>query len=119
MRTICFLFIHFAYLQQLVHSSSGKFYIYDDWPNELNDVWPPENTILKADAGYSHEFRGNNGAGLAINRSLGMFQTWQFSLYKLLINRMLHSSHRTMNPSEANAFIIPFDLGIVLHFTLL
>ena len=46
----------------LVHSKK-YFYIYE-WPNELQDVYPPPGAILDPHASYSHEFYENNGAGM-------------------------------------------------------
>ena len=46
------------------------------------------------------------------NSDLGLFQTWQFSLYKNTFARLRTSKARTLDPKEASAFIIPFDLGV-------
>jgi len=46
------------------------------------------------------------------NSDLGLFQTWQFSLYKNTMARLRTSKSRTFDPEEASAFIIPFDLGV-------
>lgn len=110
---LLFFVVCVAYYILGIHS--GKFYIYDDWPPELEDVYPPSSAQLAAKSGYSHEFRGNNGAGVMLDRSLGMFQTWQFALFKLLMARLRTSSRRTFNATEATAFIIPFDLGVHSH----
>lgn len=42
---------------------------------------------------------------------IGYFSTWQFSLYKNALARLRSSEHRTLDPSKATAFIIPFDIG--------
>jgi hypothetical protein len=86
------------------------FYIYD-WPSYLDDVWPPPNATLHPKSGYDHGFYNNRGAGNAISPDVGLFQTWQFSLYKNLIARLKTSEFRTKDPSKASAFIVPFDLG--------
>jgi hypothetical protein len=62
------------------------FYIYD-WPPFLDDVWPPQNSTLHVKSGYDHGFYANRGAGKAISPDVGLFQTWQFSLYKNLMAR--------------------------------
>lgn len=87
------------------------FYIYE-WPDSLDDVWPPVNQTLHRKSGYDHDFRDNYGAGKLLDRDLGLFQTWQFSLYRNVINRLRLSDHRTRDPSKATSFIIPFDLGV-------
>ena len=93
--------------------SKSLFYIYE-WPSYLDDVWPPQNATLHAKSGYDHGFYANRGAGRAIAPDVGLFQTWQFSLYKNLMARLRTSEFRTKDPSKATAFVVPFDLGISL-----
>ena len=93
-----------------VHSKKF-FYIYD-WPEYIDDVWPPMDGPLHEKSAYNHDFRPNNGAGRMLNSEFGLFQTWQFSLYKNVMARMRTSEYRTLDPAEASAFIIPFDLGV-------
>ncbi len=88
-----------------------KFYIYD-WPAYIDDVWPPKGGQLHNRSAYSHDFRGNNGAGRALDADIGLFQTWQFSLYRNAMARLRTSEHRTLDPKEATSFVIPFDLGV-------
>lgn len=88
-----------------------KFYIYD-WPFYIDDVWPPAGTKLPNNTAYYHGFRPNNGAGEMLHADQGLFQTWQFSLYKNIMARLKVSEHRTLKPEEATAFIVPFDLGV-------
>ena len=93
--------------------SKSLFYIYE-WPSYLDDVWPPQNGTLHKKSGYDHGFYANRGAGKAIAPDVGLFQTWQFSLYKNLMARLRTSEFRTKDPSMASAFVIPFDLGELL-----
>lgn len=90
--------------------SKSYFYIYE-WPSFMDDVWPPPNATLHTKSGYDHGFYANRGAGVAIDSNVGLFQTWQFSLYKNLMARLRTSEFRTRDPSKATAFLIPFDLG--------
>ncbi len=89
----------------------GSFFIYD-WPDYINDVWPPMNSTLNPNSSFSHNFRGNNGAGQAVDPSIGYFSTWQFSMYQLTMARLRASPYRTLNPAEAMTFIVPFDIGV-------
>lgn len=59
-----------------------KFFIYE-WPPELSDVYPPLSANLDEDTSYDHAFNRNGGAGKSLNSANGLFQTWQFSLYKV------------------------------------
>lgn len=88
-----------------------KFFIYE-WPKEYGDVYPDAASPLVADSPYNHGFRSNSGAGDLLDPSLGLFQTWQFSLYANVMSRLLVSRHRTRNASLATSFIIPFDAGV-------
>ena len=98
-------------LSEVLSSPDKFFYIYE-WPSYLDDVWPPENATLHVKSGYDHGFRPNRGAGRAIAPEWGLFQTWQFSLYRNLMARLRTSTRRTRDPSKAVAFIIPFDAGV-------
>jgi hypothetical protein len=86
------------------------FYIYE-WDDELADVYPPPGSKLDPKASYAHEFYANGGYGELVDGSSGMFATWQFSLFKNLMARLRVSDRRTMDPSKASAFIIPYDGG--------
>ncbi len=109
--SILFLFLFaFVNIFQLT-CAQNKFYIYE-WPDYFSDVWPPLNAPLVNDTPYSHNFRSNySGVGEILDPDLGYFSTWQFALYKLTLARLRVSEHRTMDPSKATSFLIPFDMG--------
>lgn len=67
------------------HNSTSPrlFYIYD-WPAEFADVYPPLSVILDNETSYDHQFNYNNGAGKLLLGDIGLFQTWQFSLFKVI-----------------------------------
>jgi len=73
---------------------TARFYIYD-WPPQLADVYPPMNTTLDKKSKYDHSFNENNGAGKLLVPELGLFQTWQFSLFKNVFSRLRTSKYRT------------------------
>jgi hypothetical protein len=87
------------------------FYIYD-WPKKLRDVYPPQNATLHNTTSYHHDFGKNDGFGRTISRELGVFETWQFSLFKNIMARLRVSEHRTLDSTEASTFIIPYDMGV-------
>ena len=91
--------------------SSQYFYIYE-WPNNLQDVYPPPGAQLDGNAAYSHDFYDNGGAGKMVDGDSGMFVTWQFSLFKNLMSRLRVSEYRTRDPTKASAFIVPYDAGV-------
>jgi hypothetical protein len=90
---------------------NGFFYIYE-WDLELHDVYPPPNSTLHPQSSYDHAFYDNRGAGKLLVPELGLFQTWQFSLYKNVLSRLAASRYRTRDPSKADVFIVPFDAGV-------
>lgn len=97
----------------LASATSGKyFYIYDDWPLELQDVYPPPGATLDPKASYSHDFYENNGFGKILDGDIGMFSTWQFSLFKNVMARLRTSDRRTLDPAKASAFVVPYDAGV-------
>jgi hypothetical protein len=70
------------------------FYIYE-WHKDLDDVWPPAGAKLHPKSGYNHDFRDNYGSGKLLDEDVGLFQTWQFSLYKVVMSRLRVSQYRT------------------------
>ena len=87
------------------------FYIYP-WPKYMGDVYPISDAVLDRETVYEHAFNENSGAGQHLNQEIGLFQTWQFSLFKNIMSRLVASKYRTRDPSKATAFIIPFDAGV-------
>lgn len=75
------------------------FYIYD-WPKDLGDVYPPPGAVLDKTSKYDHAFYDNHGAGELLVPDHGLFQTWQFSLYKNVMSRLAVSKYRTRCSSD-------------------
>lgn len=75
-------------------NADAFFYIYD-WPADLGDVYPPAGAVLDKNSKYDHSFNENNGAGELLVPDVGLFQTWQFSLYKNVLSRLAVSKYRT------------------------
>eukprot|EP01038_Epipyxis_sp_PR26KG_P004344 gene4344-6147_t len=94
-----------------IEKEKKYFYIYE-WPDEMDDPWPPLGGKLIPKSGYRHEFRGNNGAGSILNADVGLYNTWQFSLYRNMMARLRVSEYRTRDPEKATSFILPYDIGI-------
>ncbi len=102
MSTLIAIFLLLGFLQLLCcgkefpNSLDSKplYYIYE-WPPELDDVYPPANATLHKSSSYDHAFRENGGAGRLLVPEYGLFQTWQFSLYKNVLSRLSVSPYRT------------------------
>lgn len=52
------------------------------------------------------------GLGNPFDVDSGMMNTWHFSMFSSIFNRLKRSSRRTMNPDEAKLFFIPYDMGL-------
>lgn len=91
-------------------NKGNYFYIYD-WPEELQNVYPPPGATLAPKTTYSHDFYDNHGAGKLLVPDIGMFATWQFSMFQNVLARLKVSEYRTLDPMKASAFIIPYDAG--------
>ena len=75
--------------------SGQKFFVYD-WPSEVTDAYPISKNIIQSNlSDFSEEFGANGGAGSALDADVGLYQTWQFSLFKNMYGRLLVSKYRT------------------------
>jgi xyloglucan galactosyltransferase MUR3 len=59
-----------------------------------------------------------SGMGGPLDLDNGMMNTWHFSMFSSIFNRLRRSSRRTLNPEEASLFIIPYDLALDGNFRL-
>ena len=99
----------------LFFCTSQSFYLYGwrELPEYRSfDVYPPPGAKLHEESGYNYDFYANNGAGQLMSPEVGLFQTWQSSLFKNVMARLYISEFLTRDPSKASSFIIPFDLGV-------
>ena len=83
-------------------SKVGKIYIYD-WPVNMTDLHPA--------SGIRGMRRRNSGAGPIIDPLSGQFNTYMHNLYPLVYARLLRHPMRTLNPEEAKAYFIPYDIS--------
>lgn len=88
------IFSLFVVGKAVEHLNEPYFYIYE-WPSALGDVYPPPNTVLHKSSSYDHAFYENRGIGRMLDPDCGLFQTWQFSLYKNAMQRLSTSRYRT------------------------
>lgn len=86
-----------------------KFYIYG-WDPKITDAWPLQYVHHRISIGQ--EFRQNAAVGPLVDAVTGMYHTHQYSLFTLVLQRLLESEYRTTNPDEASLFFIPYDLGM-------
>ncbi len=90
-------------------STSARFYIYP-WSDDIIDRWPINYTHKRL--AVAAEFKDNFGAGRLEDSILGMYHTHQYALFRIFYYRLLEHPSRTLDPSEASLFFIPFDLGM-------
>jgi hypothetical protein len=83
----------------MVHSipdvTGRKFYMYN-WGRRYSDVFPAPGAPLHPNADYNHQFGPNAGIGEAVDEGIGLYQTWQYALFKNMFNRLVVSPHRTL-----------------------
>lgn len=86
---------------------SDLFYIYD------SPQWQTISNVSQTvrDPAERIENYKNGGAGDAINITRGSYHTDQYQLYLLVFSRALKDPRRTLDPSKATTFIIPYDLA--------
>ena len=58
------------------------------------------------------EFKENGGLGRALDLDRGFFNSWHHSLFYSLFLRLEFSRRRTLDPEEADLFIVPYDFTI-------
>lgn len=94
----------------LARSYSKKnhyFYIYE------NDYWPNISfaSLYKRDPNERLENAMNNGAGPIVNITRGAYHTDQYQLFSMIYYRALKDYRRTLDPSKATTFLIPYDFA--------
>lgn len=87
------------------------FYIYD-WP-DLRDRYA--NYTDRSHLSHGVEFPAwvtHYGAGRVTDPVQLEHKTSQFGLFKIMFERALIDPRRTLDPSKASSFLIPFDIGM-------
>jgi hypothetical protein len=88
-------------------ASSRLFYIYEtgDWP-EISTA-----SLYKRDSNERLEHSLYNGAGPLVSKHNGEYHTDQYQLFAMIFNRALKDPRRTLDPSKATSFLIPYDFA--------
>lgn len=92
-------------------SGEAQFYIYE-WP-DLVDRYA--NFTDRSHLSHGVEFPAwitHYGAGRRVDPVQLEHKTSQFGLFKIMFERALIDPRRTMDPSKASSFLIPFDVGM-------
>lgn len=90
-----------------INPSNKYFYIYED------DFWPDIAMAAKykRDINEKIELQLNNGAGPAVDVASGNYHTDQYQLFSMIYHRALKDPRRTLDPSKATSFLIPYDFA--------
>jgi len=75
-------------------------------------AWPQPESDCTKNKYVKNIYANLSGIGPPISVDDGLFLTWHFSLFSSLYNRYKRSKRRTMDPSKASIFIIPYDLAL-------
>lgn len=98
-----------------LHKKHPLIYVYD-WP-ELLDVYANYTDRDHSSHGVEFpEWTSNKGTGRIIDARRMEHKTSQFSLFKIIYERMLVSEYRTYDITKATTFFIPFDIGMHAAF---
>lgn len=89
--------------------SPKTFYIYD-WPDSLINAVPTNFSHHRLS--ITPPFLQNRGAGVVVDSKRGLYHTHQYSLFLLLHQKLLLSQYRTLDPTKAVLFFVPYDLGM-------
>lgn len=57
-------------------------------------------------------YKMNGGAGTVINESIGLYDTFSYSLHRIAMARIMRMPLRTTDPTNASLFFIPYDQGV-------
>jgi hypothetical protein len=89
------------------YKAKELFYIYDD------DEWVKIATasLYKRDPNERLENQYNHGSGPLINTSSGAYHTDQYQLFSMIYYRALTDPRRTLDPTKATSFFIPYDFA--------
>lgn len=103
---LCHLHSNDAY-RLTVARKSNLFYVYDgsEWATIANA------SRTKRDSREIMDHSMNNGAGTIVNISAGEYHTDQYQLFLNIFSRALRDPRRTLDPSKATTFIIPYDIA--------
>lgn len=99
------------------NTSSPKtlFYIYD-WPHLVDRYANFSDRPHHSHGVEMPNWRTNFGAGRLVSKNTSEYKTSQFSLFKLMYERALIDPRRTLDPSTATSFFIPYDFGMDATF---
>jgi len=85
------------------------FYIYD-WNSSIVNRWPDKDSHHRLS--IPAVYRANDGIGPVVDAAQGRYMTHQYSLFRTFHARLRESPLRTLDPSKASLFFIPYDLGM-------
>lgn len=83
------------------------FYIYEDqdWPHIATAA------LHKRDPNERIENQFHQGAGPIVDKAHGQYHTDQYQLFSMIYYRALKDPRRTLDPSKATSFLIPYDFA--------
>ncbi len=90
------------------YKSKELFYIYD------SEEWAKLAiaSIYKRDPNERLDNQYNHGAGPMVDASAGAYHTDQYQLFSMIYYRALTDPRRTLDPSKATSFFIPYDFAL-------
>jgi hypothetical protein len=102
-----------------IDSMKSKFYIFD-WPIEIQSSIPPIDAILETSNAkeiYTHQWGENYGNGRLMNDQYSLYQPSIYQFYHFAMSKLRVHPRRTMDRSEAEFFVMPYDIGFSAGFS--
>jgi hypothetical protein len=102
-----------------IDAKKSKFYLFD-WPEEIQSSIPTKKTIIRIHEDRevsAHQFGENFGNGRLVNEQFGLYQPSIYQFYHFAMSKLRIHPRRTMNYSEAEFFVMPYDIGFSAGFS--
>lgn len=103
-----------------IDGKKSKFYLFD-WPAEIQSSLPPTKTSIQINHPErevsAHQFGENFGNGRLVNEEFGMYQPSIYQFYHFAMSKLRVHPRRTMNYSEAEFFVMTYDIGFSAGFS--
>ena len=97
-----------------IYENEGDIKMHDMFPTSCehlhhNNKLNKKHHINHCDV-FTEEYGYNEGYGY-YDESSGLYETWQYGMFRNIYSRLIRSPYRTYNKSEATMFFIPYDSG--------
>lgn len=110
------------YTEETLHhidEKKSKFFIFN-WPHSLQSSIPSIDTVISTNHDrevYTHPYGENFGNGRLLNAKFGLYQPSIYQFYHFAMSKLRVHPRRTMNYTEADFYVMPYDIGFSAGFS--